>query len=352
VKAQVKAIVGTPIQKGEGNRIGVMWASFADDGAVAEEAVTRILQSASLVGTFLGEGMDPRAKVARASERDAGPHPLLVGRRLELDEVDGYVEWQPRRSSLGGDYYLHRRIGDGRDLFVVGDCTGKGDAATQLMLPMLMAWYGVAHQQFPGLEACFSTVSGLANEWMLSGTCIAFVVDRRGSTGKIRVVSAGHPPLIIARRKDSGAGFDVELLPQANEARRSPFGMGFNENVIEETATIGEGDMIVAYTDGITEAATPGRGIELATTGVISAVVSRWVRPDNSAERIARAIVAAVRKQTRGLGPGDDMTLLVLRVASKELNRPDRIRGKSRHSGRDSPTVNAKLAPTARPSDS
>jgi sigma-B regulation protein RsbU (phosphoserine phosphatase) len=118
---------------------------------------------------------------------------------------------------------------------------------------------------------------------------------------------AGHPPLIIAANGSSevvmSSGMVLGLrLPGAGDR--------FEQVLEEHTRPIAPGDVIVLYTDGITEAMD--RNGELFGDEALAKVVSANSRLDAAGirERVLREVKAFVGDAE----PHDDMTMVVLKI--------------------------------------
>ena len=87
--------------------------------------------------------------------------------------------------------------------------------------------------------------------------------------------------------------------------------MGFQSESVYEFGVemIETGDVLVMYTDGITEIMDPG-GNEFGESGLIETVASSR---DLSARQIASAVLTAAGKFGQGAPQADDQTLVVLR---------------------------------------
>jgi sigma-B regulation protein RsbU (phosphoserine phosphatase) len=115
-----------------------------------------------------------------------------------------------------------------------------------------------------------------------------------------RIVDCGHPPLLRFNRRTN----TCEWLRGVN----LPVGMHESEIYRELVLPLEPGDVFVAYSDGVTEAASPSGEqfgyVRLANT-VLDAVDS------GCAESIVTAIEKAVKDFTGDAGPGDDVTCAV-----------------------------------------
>ena len=143
---------------------------------------------------------------------------------------------------VGGDIYGWLRMKEGRTLFWIADGTGHGAAAALLTtLAKLLFHYGSAEHDRPArvMEAVnhdFRSIFG--GRSFMTAMCVA--VD--ASTGRASVVSAGHPPLLIARR--TGA-------TEAIASVAPPLGLVESQELTETIVTLEPGETFLLYTDGL-----------------------------------------------------------------------------------------------------
>jgi phosphoserine phosphatase RsbU/P len=121
-----------------------------------------------------------------------------------------------------------------------------------------------------------------------------------GETGELTFCNAGHnPPLIIrvdgTYEQLNGGGPVLGILPSIEYA--------------EYHATLAEGDALVIYSDGVTEANNPA-GDEFEIEGLAAAMIPEREQP---AATIISRINKAVSTYTAGAPPADDITLIVAR---------------------------------------
>jgi phosphoserine phosphatase RsbU/P len=203
--------------------------------------------------------------------------------------------------ALGGDCYDFLPLSDSRLAFVVGDASGKGLAAA-LMISNVQSSLRMA-ASFTGNDgpAALSAVNQQVHSSSLAdryATLFYGVFD--GATRTLRYVNAGHNPPMVLRRNGS-----ILWL----EAGGAPVGM-FPDSTYEEGAVqLSPGDLVIAYTDGVTEAVNPA-GQEWGLEGLRKAAMESLGR---SADDIVRAIFASVDEFSREC-PIDDTTIVVLRV--------------------------------------
>jgi sigma-B regulation protein RsbU (phosphoserine phosphatase) len=127
-------------------------------------------------------------------------------------------------------------------------------------------------------------------------TAVYAMLDRRG---RLTYCNAGHnPPFLVSR---SGV-------------RRLDWGgmiVGAFEHAVfeEDTQQLWPGDVLVAYSDGVTEARDPS-GDEFGEERLLSCVQENCTR---SPGEIRDCLLSAVRQFSAGTAQSDDVTMLVLR---------------------------------------
>ena len=126
---------------------------------------------------------------------------------------------------------------------IVGDVCGHGIEAAATMAQLRGAMNTVVRLFHDTLADVFTHAELLrADTRDFIATIAVHLIDV--STGIVRYVSAGHPPTIIVRVDGT-----MELL---EEGRRPVFGLGAPGRTVG-TTSLGRGDALVAYTDGLVE---------------------------------------------------------------------------------------------------
>ncbi len=203
-------------------------------------------------------------------------------------------------NTVGGDFYDIIRLVDGRIVIALGDVAGKGSPAALLMallLAMLRTLVDIGLESAALLERLNVQIArhSPASRFI---TLFYGLYDPRD--GRLQYVNAGHLPP-IARRADGR----FERLLGGGIA----LGM-FDETTYEAHETsLGPGDLLVLYSDGITEAESPsGRAFEEQGLEVVIAH-----RMDADPEALGRAILAAVETHAGDARLADDLTVLVVK---------------------------------------
>ncbi|HLZ50038.1 MAG TPA: SpoIIE family protein phosphatase [Candidatus Acidoferrum sp.] len=212
---------------------------------------------------------------------------------------------------VGGDYYDFLAVqAEGREalLLVVADVEGKGAASALVMANVQATLHALADHVEP-LEKLPATI----NHKLLMGSRAAMAQGRATkylsmflalveSGGRnFRYVNAGHVPPAVIRADGrvewlETGGTIVGLLPEVQ------FECG--------TVALAQGDLLVACTDGITEA-MDAVGTEFGRRRLVELVTG--LRQD-SPEKIMQAVLREVEKHSRGGTYEDDRILLVMKA--------------------------------------
>ena len=203
--------------------------------------------------------------------------------------------------ALGGDCYDFSCRARGELAMLVGDASGKGVAAALMMASVQASLRTAAVFTGDDLAALLRVVNAQA--------CASSPADRYATLFYgvldparriLRYVNAGHNPPVVIHADGS-----MEWL----EPGGAPVGL-FPDGVWQERAVrLEPGDRVVAYTDGVTEAANPC-GEEFGIDGLL-----RAVRRDGrkSADELVRSILDTMDEFTGGTQT-DDATAAVLCV--------------------------------------
>jgi sigma-B regulation protein RsbU (phosphoserine phosphatase) len=253
-----------------------------------------------------------RAVAALTLGDDAERHFDLAAKRIQhalldvtIPPVEGMeigVHAEPARL-VGGDYIDLYRVSGGSLVLAMGDASGKSLAAamTALMLRYLVRGLLTALGS-DDLTTILRHVNTVVSEDLSDGAFITFLLGVYDAPSRaLRVVNAGHEPPLVLR---AGAQ-RVESI----EAHGIVLGIGPSGHYPEASCHLGAGDLVVLYTDGLTEA-TNERG-ELYTIERLTADL--LANRHRSAQDLADTMFETVRVHANG-ELRDDATLLVLRA--------------------------------------
>jgi phosphoserine phosphatase RsbU/P len=228
----------------------------------------------------------------------------------EVSGLELYGVCKPART-VSGDYYDFLRLGEDRVGLVVGDISGKGISAALLMASIQSA----LHAQFyddhdTGLlsEAALKSSAGVVgrlNRQLYASTGMEkyatfFYAVYDGATRQLTFTNAGHPPPFYFHRGK------VQRLETGGTVV-GLFGFATYEQAVIQMEP---GDMVVAFTDGLTEPEN-SFGEEFGDDRLLEVALRASVgRP----EEMVKEIYRAVNDWTGSPELQDDMTLLVARA--------------------------------------
>lgn len=230
---------------------------------------------------------------------------LLPG---DLPDIPGIEVAAHYRASAraGGDYYDFFRLSADRWGVLIADVSGHGTPAAVLMGIV----HAVAHDR-PSAQQRPADLLGHLNDRLIRSYTQngAFVTAFYGvldtAAGTLTYSSAGHPPPRLVRE---------DTVTAVDGAGGLPLGVLPDQQYRDATLPIHRGDLLVLYTDGITEAMgarTPSGGRPLFGVRRLDELLLAC-RPGPAAQCIER-IRAAVADFSGGAPPTDDETLVALR---------------------------------------
>ncbi|HKO36665.1 MAG TPA: PP2C family protein-serine/threonine phosphatase, partial [Pyrinomonadaceae bacterium] len=198
------------------------------------------------------------------------------------------------------DYYdfIHKR--NGNLVVALGDVSGKGTAAALLMSSL----HAAVHAQFDTHDSLAETISSI-NRYLVESIpanrfVTLFYADLNPKTGELAFLNAGHnPPLIVH------ASGTMEQLA----AGGLPLGIMADADFREGRTTLNAGDVLVIYSDGVSEAVSPS-GEEFGPTRLYEAVARNL---EASAAGIRDRIESALTKFAQGTPAGDDITMVIVK---------------------------------------
>ena len=180
----------------------------------------------------------------------------------------------------------------------VTDVSGKGVGAG-----MIASGVHAGVRLLAGSVRDLSELAGHINTYLSGATAdnrfATFAMARINPDGEIRAVNAGHLPILI-RRSDGS----VDQIASSG----LPLGILKAARYTESTARMDRGDLLVLYTDGITEAEDPDEE-EFGVKRLVDLVASLT---EVTADEACTKILEAVDDHTRGATLQDDTTLLIV----------------------------------------
>jgi uncharacterized integral membrane protein len=204
-------------------------------------------------------------------------------------------------NTVGGDFYDILPRPDGRVVIALGDVAGKGSPAALLMAILLAMLRTLLDE---GLDA-EPLINRLNVQIVRHAPSSRFItlqfVNIDPATGEMVAVNAGHLPGLIRRRNG-----EFERLTEGGIA----LGMFDSSRYAAERARLEPGDLLVLYSDGITEAESPS-GTPFDEAGLVALIRAHGDNP--SLPEIGKAVIRAVERHAQDARFADDLTVLLAR---------------------------------------
>jgi phosphoserine phosphatase RsbU/P len=211
---------------------------------------------------------------------------------------DARYHYQPA-GMVSGDYCDLFETDSGL-LFMLGDVSGKGVAASMLMSHLHATFRSLAEAGLP-LDRMVQDANRIFCESTLAGQFATLVVGRAAQDGSVEYVSAGHLPVLHIRGD--------EATP--NDSTGVPLGMFCDTRFPVHRLALARSDTLFLYTDGLTEARNRA-GAEYGLQRIRTlATQHRGIDP---AGLISKCL-EDLHSFGEGLKQADDLTLLAVQRA-------------------------------------
>jgi len=227
---------------------------------------------------------------------------FLPSRLPALDGWEIAVRLEPARET-SGDFYDVRLLPGGKVSILVADVVDKGVGAA-LFMALIWVVIRTYAEEYPAQP---ERVMSEVNRRLLDDTgakqfATVFYGVLDPSNGTLTYCNAGHPPALLAR----GAGQDS---PQELGRTGLPIGLFDGALWDQVVVELDHGNLLVAYTDGITEACDP-EGAFFDEEGLHTSLRNHL---GATAQEIVDSVIADVQHHAGSAPPADDMALLVVK---------------------------------------
>ncbi len=235
---------------------------------------------------------------------------LEVARQVQLEllpprdpELPGYdiSAYNYPSEEVSGDYYDWVRIYDDEIGIVIADVSGKGVPAAILMAFLRASLRAATHIGY-ATNISLAKVNYLLWESIERNQFVtAFHGILDASNRTMSYSNAGHnPPLLLK------ANGETQII----EHGEIPLGMFRGTRYHQYHLLIEPGDVLVLYTDGVTEALSP-EGVEFGRDRLLQAVKENC---EQSARELIASLEMAVLGWTANAGASDDVTFFVIKA--------------------------------------
>jgi serine phosphatase RsbU (regulator of sigma subunit)/anti-sigma regulatory factor (Ser/Thr protein kinase)/HPt (histidine-containing phosphotransfer) domain-containing protein len=273
------------------------------------QARVRALLRARAYQETVRELLDSELRVAREIQMGLVPHDF--SRLTAGDGPDLFACLEPARA-VGGDLYDVFRLDDRRLALVLGDVSGKGIPAALFMVMTLTLVRSIARLTSRPEEVLTRVNEALSADNPSSMFVTLFFAVLDCPTGRLSYASGGHLPPLLLRRGEAPR----PLFAQGGPLMGALAGRTFSSAEIQ----LEPGDLVLAYTDGVTEA--------LAPTGALFGADRLQALLADAGPRTGRdavdAVLAGVRAFAGDTEQADDIAMLAIgyRVALRPARDP------------------------------
>ncbi len=227
----------------------------------------------------------------------------------EFPEIEGYEigSYYAAAKEVGGDFYDFVEVDKDTLGVAVADVSGKGVPGAFVMTMIRTALRSEARGVKDAAEVLAKVNDFVVND-MKKGmfvTLLYVIIDSKRR--RINFASAGHNPLILHRPSRGKTyylnprGFPIGIsLPDKDLFRRS---------IESDTISLAEDDIIIIYTDGVTEAMNPRR--RLFGEERFLRVIREYGR--RSAQEFIESLKHELNTFTEGNEQNDDITLVAIK---------------------------------------
>ncbi len=200
---------------------------------------------------------------------------------------------------VGGDFYDFAQLDSGELFGVLADVSGKGVSAS-LLSSMLLGCLEMQLRSGIAIHEAVNRLNRFLCEKSSASRFVTMFVFTLNSDGCGRYISAGHNPSYIFR----AATGEIEELQSNNMIVGAfPFA-GYEAAVLQ----LNKGDVLLAYSDGLTEAENPNREM-LGEERVKN--VMRAEAP-NGSKNLETKLLETIQNFIAGGSPTDDITLIIV----------------------------------------
>ena len=232
-------------------------------------------------------------------------HMLLPSACPDLENWDISVLSKPAMA-IGGDYYDFIDIGKNKLGVVIADVSGKSIPGA-LVMSMTRTMLRSKAIGFRSASSVLMSVNELICQDIEPDMFISLlylILDTKRNT--VTYARAGHEPLIKYNAEDA----KCETIKPDGMVLGIDDGPLFNNSLCEVNIKMLPGDIIVLYTDGITESINDKKE-EFGIDDLMEAIS---ISSQNDANAIVKNISDRIDRFTAGIPQQDDLTLVVLKL--------------------------------------
>jgi serine phosphatase RsbU (regulator of sigma subunit) len=315
------------LRQGSGRLSGSVGSLMASRLRTADESIGILLVASSGKFAFMEEerglfenfaaqvamGVENARLVEANIERERFQEELNLARGIqksllpeELPEVPGYSIAADSIASnhVGGDYYDVIPLEDGRVALAIADVSGKGAAAALLMSALQATLHTLLRRPSPPEDVVAMLNEQTCRRMPADKFITFFLAFLDPASGTLTYCCAGHdPPLLVG-----GSGDAAELTSGG-----LVLGVAPGAEYASGRTTIAPGDLLVLYTDGVTETMERTVGEEVREFGRerLRRTVAR--HREESSREVFSSLLRVLDSFRGELPRTDDVTALIVK---------------------------------------
>ncbi|MBU1076786.1 MAG: SpoIIE family protein phosphatase, partial [Spirochaetes bacterium] len=249
------------------------------------------------------ERFEEQLEIARRIQEN-----LLPEKFPDLKEVEISSYYKPARG-VSGDYYDVIYNKEKNKLHaIIADVSGKGVPAALVMVMIRSILHSTLKFVQSANEAIQNINTGVTGKLTGDRFATIFYFDYNIKTGRLEYSNAAHSPLIVYKKQsDSIVDLDTPGVPIGVEASSS-FGVS--------TTFLSVGDIIVGYTDGITEAMNINN--EMFRIKTLKDIIRN--NANKNASELKEIIIKEIENFVGSASQHDDMTMMIFKI--EEVQSP------------------------------
>jgi serine phosphatase RsbU (regulator of sigma subunit)/CHASE2 domain-containing sensor protein len=259
----------------------------------------RLVVAERIMAAQLAHKRAHEAEMASAAAIQRAMLPSVQASDFAAGQLDIFANMIPARE-VGGDLYDIVKLDENRVMITIGDVCGKGVPASLFMaITQTVMRLGVHSGQ--DLQAEIKAANNLLvanNREEMFTTLFCGVIDV--PSGTMTYCNCGHNPPLVLRKGE------VTFEPLRNCG--PPLGVVDDITYIPRSIALAPGDMLLLYTDGVTEAET-SQSDQFGMKRLEQAILETRSHP---AREVVEHIIKRVAEFARGTPQSDDITCVAV----------------------------------------
>jgi sigma-B regulation protein RsbU (phosphoserine phosphatase) len=289
-------------------RIGVLYLDGPDKGTLLSPTTRAALETLAGEAALVIENarlyreaiekarLEQQMKIAADIQQALLPNAHHVGNGFELACASSPC------LAIGGDFFDYVDLPDGGFGFVLGDVSGKGLPAA-LLTAVVQGVFAIEASLGCSPAATLAAINDTLIRKAIEARFVTLFYGALSGQGRLTYTNAGHnPPIVLGTsgmRRLSSGGTIVGVFPDAKYE--------------QETITLDAGDLVVVFSDGVTEAFNAAWE-EFGNDRLVECVRANADLPPIA---LLDEIMAAVHRFVADAVQSDDVTVLVLRYTGR-----------------------------------